>query len=120
MIKKIVVAGCRNYNNYAEAKEFIDICISNIRRKFQIVFISGGCTGADALGERYAIENGFEIEKYPADWATYGRKAGPLRNKLMAEKCDYVICFWDYESKGTRSMIECAQRLNKPIRIKQI
>lgn len=72
------------------------------------------------LGERYALENGFEIERYIADWAKYGRSAGPKRNKQMAEVSDYVICFWDGGSKGTKSMIEYAKKYNKPIKIKKI
>ena len=120
MVKKIVIAGCRNYNNYDEAKEYIDLYISKIRQKHNLVFISGGCRGADMLGERYATENGFKIERYPADWDTNGKKAGPMRNKQMAENCDFVICFWDRQSKGTKSMIEYARQLNKPIRIKKI
>ncbi len=120
MIKRIVVAGCRNYNNYEEAKEYIDFCISEIRKKYTLIFISGGCKGADMLGERYAKENGFKTERYPAEWKKHGKAAGPKRNKQMAEIADYVICFWDGKSKGTASMINCAKKLNKPLRIKYI
>lgn len=49
--KRIVVAGCRNYNNYSEAAEYIDFCIKNIKKEFTLVFLSGGCKGADLLGE---------------------------------------------------------------------
>ena len=117
---KIVIAGSRDYNNYAQAKEYIDYCLSNIRKGNTIIILSGGCRGADMLGERYAKENGFEIEYYPADWERYGRSAGPKRNMQMAQNCDCVICFWDGESKGTKSMIDYARKLHKPIRIKRI
>ena len=120
MIKKVVIAGCRDYNNYAQAKEYIDFCLSNIRKTNEVVIVSGGSSGADAIGERYAKENGFKLEKYPADWEKYGRAAGPKRNKQMAEISDYVICFWDNKSKGTKSMINYAKKLNKPIKIKII
>ena len=119
-IKRVVIAGCRDYNNYLEAKEYIDFCLSDIRKKNEIIIVSGCARGADALGERYAKENGFKVEKYPADWAAYGKSAGPRRNKQMAAVCDYVICFWDEKSKGTKSMIECTQSYGKPIRIKII
>ncbi len=118
--KRVVIAGCRDYNNYYEAKVYIDFCLSNIRKKNNIVIVSGCARGADAIGERYAKENGFKVEKYPADWARYGRSAGPRRNKQMAEISDYVICFWDLKSKGTRSMIEYAKQFNKPVKIKRI
>ena len=35
MIKRIVVAGCRDYNNYEEAKKYIDKCISNLLNKYE-------------------------------------------------------------------------------------
>lgn len=120
LTKRVVIAGCRNYTNYDEAKTYIDFCLSNIRRENNIVIVSGGACGADAIGERYAEENGFAIEKYPADWKTYGRCAGPKRNKQMAEISDYVICFWDRKSPGTRSMIEYARKYKKPLKIKLI
>ena len=119
-IIKIVIAGCRNYNNYEEAKTYIDLCISNIRNGNKIIILSGGASGADKLGERYAKENGFDVELYPADWNKYGRSAGPRRNKLMAENCDCVICFWDGKSRGTKSMIEYAKTLEKVLRVKYI
>ncbi len=118
MIKRIVVAGSRNYNDYDEAKEYIDLCIKEIRNKHTLIFLSGGCRGADALGERYATENGFKVERYPAEWDRYGKEAGPKRNRKMAERADFVICFWDGKSRGTKSMIEYAKLNDKPTRIK--
>ena len=119
-IKRVVIAGCRYYNNYDEAKVYIDLCLSDIRKKYEIVILSGCAKGADAIGERYAKENGFKIEKHPAAWNIYGKSAGPRRNKQMAEACDFVICFWDGQSRGTESMIEFAKQYNKPFRIKRI
>ena len=120
MQKRVVVAGCRNYDDYREAKEYIDFCISEIKGKYELIFVSGGCRGADFLGEKYALENGFKLETYPANWKLYGNSAGPRRNKEMAEKVDYVICFWDGKSRGTKSMIEFAKSMNIPIKIKMI
>ena len=120
MIKRVVVAGCRDYNNYDEAKTFIDFCLCDIRKENDIVIVSGCARGADAIGERYAKENGFCVEKYPADWKTYGKSAGIRRNEKMAKVSDYVICFWDEKSKGTKSMIDYAKKLNKPVMVKII
>lgn len=120
MIKRVVIAGCRNYNNYDEAKRYIDFYLSNICKKNKIIIVSGGASGADAIGEQYAKENGFAVEKYLADWKTFGKSAGPRRNKQMAKVSDFVICFWDGVSKGTKSMIEYAKECNKPVRIIKI
>ena len=120
MVKRVVVAGCREFNDYPVAKAFIDRCIKDIRQQYTLVFVSGGCRGADMLGERYAKENGFSVERYPADWETYGRAAGPIRNRQMAEIADYVICFWDGKSRGTSSMLDLATSLGKPTKLLMI
>ena len=120
MKKKILVSGCRNYNNYNEAKKYIESCIYNLRNNYTLIFLSGGCRGADALGERYANENNFEVEYYPADWKKFGKGAGPKRNLEMVKNADYIICFWDGKSKGTKSLLEFAKKFNKIINIKRI
>ena len=120
MIKRVVVAGTRNYENYDVAKAYIEACIKEIRKHYTLVFLSGGCRGADSLGERYAKENGFKIERYLADWNKYGKAAGPKRNMQMAKSCDFCICFWDGKSRGTASMISYAKQFKKPIKIKII
>ncbi len=120
MVKRVVVAGCRNYNNYHEAKLFIEHCISNIKKEHTLIFVSGGCKGADMLGERFASENNYPVERYPADWKTFGKAAGPIRNRKMAEVGDYIICFWDGQSRGTKSMIDYANDIGKPLKVKNI
>ena len=120
MIKRVAVAGCRHYEDYCEAKEYIDFCISEKRKKYTLIFVSGGCRGADSLGEKYAAENGFKTEIYPAVWEKYGRAAGPKRNKKIAEISDYIICFWDGKSKGTKSLLNFAEKYGKPVKIKYI
>ncbi len=118
--RRVVVAGCRDYSNYEEASAFIDACLQELKEEYEIIIVSGGAVGADALGERYAAENGLKLERHPADWKTYGRSAGPIRNRQMAELCDYAVCFWDGESRGTKSMIDSAKKCGKTVFIKEI
>ncbi|MBQ9994211.1 MAG: DUF2493 domain-containing protein, partial [Clostridia bacterium] len=73
MVKRVVVAGCRRYEDYDDAKAYIEMCIKRIRGKYTLIFLSGGCRGADMLGERYANENGFRIERFGANWQRYGK-----------------------------------------------
>ncbi len=119
-IKRIVVFECRYYNNYSEARDFIDKCTVDIKEKYRLVFVSGTCQGADLLGERYASENNCNIERFPAEWKKYGFAAGPIRNRAMADRGDYFICFWDGVSSGTKSMIDLVSKQRKPLRIKHI
>ncbi len=50
--KRVVIAGCRDYDDYDEAKQYIDLCIADIRKENNIIVVSGCASGADALGER--------------------------------------------------------------------
>lgn len=40
MIKRIIVAGSRNYHNYQEAESYINFCICRIRKEYNLVFVS--------------------------------------------------------------------------------
>lgn len=117
---RVVVAGCRDYENYGEAKEFIGACLAELQAETPVIFLSGGCRGADKLGERYAEESDIPTERYPADWKRYGRAAGPKRNEAMVNAADLVICFWDGASKGTASLLSYAAKCGKPVKIKYI
>ena len=117
---KIVIAGCRDYCNYDEAKEYLDDCLADVKSKYDIISLSGGASGADKLGERYALENDLLVERFLPEWDKYGKSAGPRRNIRMAENGDLIICFWDGKSRGTKSMIAYAKKYNKPLLIKKI
>ena len=115
MEKRIIIAGCRTFTCYEEAKEAICRDLASFQSVESFRLLSGGCRGADQLGERFAKEAGLEIERYMPEWEKYGRAAGPLRNKRMIDHCDAVICFWDGKSKGTASLIRYARKVNKPL-----
>lgn len=104
---KVIIAGTRTFDNYEALKAYADYKLGQIKEDIEIV--SGGATGADALGERYAKEKGYTIKLFPADWNRYGRIAGPLRNKQMADYADALIVFWDGSSRGTKNMLEIAR-----------
>lgn len=110
---KILISGSREFNDYALAKEFIDGCLADLIKDEVFTVLSGGCRGADSLGERYAAEKGYTVWKYPADWKRYGRAAGPIRNEIMVKTADVIICFPKKESRGSRSVIALAEKYNK-------
>lgn len=72
--------------------------------------VSGAAKGVDAMGERWADENDIEIARYPAEWKTHKRAAGPIRNRKMAENADRLIALWNGSSKGTGGMIGLAEK----------
>ena len=116
-IYKTIIAGGRDFMDYNLLKEKTDKILQEKKVTHKIVIISGCARGADTLGLRYASENAFDVEEYPADWDKYGKKAGYMRNVEMAENADALIAFWDGKSKGTKHMIDIATERNLPIRV---
>lgn len=107
---KVIVAGGRDFTNYALVEEAIKISGFEISQ-----IVSGKAKGVDTLGEVWALANNIHVEAFPADWSQHGRAAGPIRNKQMAEYADALIAIWDGESKGTANMIQQAR--NKQLNV---
>ena len=116
----VVIAGSREYSDYEELKNFVTESIGVYMKNAEPVILSGGCRGADCLGERLAAERGWEIRRYPPEWEKYGKAAGPIRNKKMVDDCHFAICFWNGKSRGTKNLIRYAEMKQKPVFLKKI
>jgi len=112
---RVVVCGSRSFADFALLRSKLDVLLS--RRLPDVVILSGGCRGADALGERYARLRNLPVERFPADWARLGRSAGWHRNEVMVKQADAVVVFWDGQSRGSASVISLAKILKKPLRV---
>ncbi len=117
---KVIIAGSREFDNYDMLKEKCDKILSRkVNEGEEIVIVSGTARGADTLGEKYAEEKGYKIERYPANWDKYGKRAGYLRNKKMAEVSNACIVFLSSkaENKGSKMMISIATEEKLLIRV---
>lgn len=94
----------------------------NLDEKQPITIISGEARGADTLAKQYAEECGWEYVGYPADWNTYGKRAGPIRNRqmLVEGQPDLVVAFLARDSRGTQNMINQATKAGIPVEIVNI
>lgn len=117
-IARIIIAGGRDFKDYELLKRQVDKIIELlIADNFTIEIVSGTANGADKLGERYAKERGYKIAYFPANWDKFGKRAGYIRNEEMAIYAQALIAFWDSKSKGTKHMIDLAEKHNLPTRI---
>ena len=127
---RIIIAGGRDFNNYDLMNKSIDDVLTKLSIKnlstglgkspagylHNVQFISGTARGADTLGETIVAERGWRVLLFPADWDTYGKRAGYIRNEQMAkfavsdESYGVLIAFWDGKSRGTKHMIDLAEK----------
>lgn len=113
---KVIIAGGRDFKNYEYLSRKCDYyLIGKDRDEIQVV--CGCARGADELGRDYAEDRDIDVKLFPADWDKYGKSAGIIRNKQMAEYADALIAFWDTKSKGTANMITLMRDMGKPVRI---
>lgn len=114
---RVIVAGGRDFDDYDYLKSSLDHLLQNVEA--QIVIVSGTAHGADILGEKYAQEKGYEIRRFPADWDSFGKSAGYIRNEQMAQNADALVAFWDGQSRGTKHMIDLAHKYRLLVRVKK-
>lgn len=124
---RVIIAGSRTFNNYNLLEKecnrifkqladegYISPYVKESQNDIEI--ISGTANGADKLGERFAKEYGLKLKQFPANWDLYGKSAGYRRNADMAqyakqdEKLGVLITLWDGKSKGTKHMIDLANK----------
>ncbi len=79
--------------------------------------LCGMAQGADLHGRSWAWERGLTVREFPANWAKFGKRAGPIRNRKMACQADGLVAVWDGLSYGTQSMIRIMEKLKSPIEI---
>lgn len=107
---KVIIAGSRDI-------EDINIVPKAMDRFYGVNItevVSGKASGIDTLGEIWAEANDIPVKSFPANWKKYGKAAGPLRNKEMAEYADAAVVIHN-GSKGSLNMISEMKKLGKPV-----
>lgn len=113
---RILVCGSR----YWDDEEIVHDILEGFYQEGMTI-IDGMAKGADTFGFTWAEskEEFVTSERYAADWETYGKRAGYLRNAKMLEdgKPDLVLAFTDnlQESKGTAMMVKLAKAAGVPV-----
>ena len=115
---RCIVAGSRTFDNYSALAKKMDASLARqVKEGNAVTIISGTARGADLIGERYARDRGFQVERFPADWNRHGKAAGYRRNAEMAGVANAVVVFWDGYSLGTQHMITIAKDHRLPLKV---
>lgn len=118
---KVIAAGSRdlliltepNTNPVAWLDTILCTAFQTLHPHNKLEIVSGGSGNMDKLGERWAIYNDAELRVFKvdeADWKKHGKAAGPIRNRQMAEYADALVLIWDGKSRGSKNMLEEAQK----------
>ena len=112
---KTIIAGSRNFYGYAVLEEMINVITWEITE-----VVSGGAKGVDKMGELWADDHNVPLIRFPAEWDKYGKAAGYIRNKQMAEYADALIAIQLQGSKGTANMITLAREMGLKVIVWEI
>lgn len=114
---RVIVAGSRGFADEQRMFETLDKMLTRLT---DVEIVSGGARGPDASGERYAIDRGLRLTRFPAAWQLCGKAAGPHRNALMAWYGTHLVAFWDGKSAVTQDMIGQARAAGLAVRVKRV
>ena len=116
---RVIVAGSRDFADKKRLYKVLDEYLPSFNDEIEIV--SGHCRGADLIGEDYATQHRIPLVIFPADWGKYGKRAGYIRNKQMAEYASKengaLVAFPVGDSKGTKMMIRLAHEYGLEINV---
>lgn len=117
-MKATIISGCRDFEDLS----VLERALSSLGWDIPLV-VEGGARGVDNLALMWARDNGVEVKTFPADWSVLGAKAGPIRNRKMADFAarypagGRLLALWDGKSRGTASMISEATKAGLEVAI---
>lgn len=108
---RVLVCGGRDFGRLETERLHMHKVLDDLDHEYRFVrLIHGDAHGADRMAAKWADLRGIETNDYPADWQSYGKRAGYMRNQKMLDrgKPDLVIAFRG--GKGTAMMIDLARK----------
>ena len=133
---RLAIIGSRDFVDFKMAEDVFFRHFYSIYHihKQSLEIISGGCpSGGDAIGKALALKYKLNYIEFPAKWEDltlkpciikknsagreYNALAGFNRNRDIIENCDFVLAFWQNQSKGTANSLKIAKGLKKPTMI---
>ena len=85
---RVLVCGSRTLHDPA-TKLFIEADLSRLEAtgvRYKYVLCHGNAKGVDTLANEIALDFGWDIVRYIANWTKWGKAAGPMRNTQMIEE----------------------------------
>lgn len=132
---KLAIVGSRDYPDLNQVTAYIDFVCSE-QEQYRIapsidaegypepgydpmpVLVSGGARGVDQWAVNYGAKAwNLKSMVFPAEWDKHGKRAGIVRNGQIVQVADFIVAFWDGESRGTKSTIDLALKARKHLEV---
>ena len=114
LLLRIAIVGSRNAQGIP-----VDFILPHIPPNASEI-VSGGAEGIDSLAKEAAAKLGLKLTEFLPDYEAFGKRAPMLRNIEIVKFSDYLIAFWDHQSKGTAFTIEQCIKLGVPFKVVSI
>ena len=114
---RILVTGSRIWTDVDAVALTLYSVVDDLHPKYVWV-VHGDCPlGVDRIARLIAGVNRWNDERHPADWDTYGRRAGYVRNAEMVKLgADICLAFIKNKSRGASMCADLAEKNGIPTR----
>lgn len=120
---RVLVTGDRNWEDYPTMLGVLSKIDDEAKsQNKKVMLIHGNAKGADAMADGIGNTLGWNVVAVPANWAEYGKNAGPFRNReMLSMRPNIVIGFHKmlWTSEGTLDCLKQATRLGLKVELHQ-
>lgn len=116
---RVAITGSRDWGKRSgEGFAVVDALVT-LNPRTDFVILGDEPNGADARARAVCEELGLPHRVHEANWKTYHRAAGPIRNRAMLDDGPDEVWFFHDDlprSKGTKNCVEQARKRGIPVR----
>lgn len=115
---RILITGSRNFDDFNMMQYALEDVLDCFPDAFpeDFIVVHGNARGADKISGYIARQLGMHVEVHNAQWNTYGKRAGIIRNTQMVNSgADICLAFPIGASKGTRHCMSLVEQANIPL-----
>jgi hypothetical protein len=111
---RVLITGSRTWTNASKISMQLALITAGIPPAL-VVVMHGNAAGADRLADYEARRQGMGVERFPADWKLYGKRAGFVRNaQMVSTKPNVCLAFIRNGSPGASMCADLAEKAGIP------
>lgn len=113
---RILVTGSRDWQSVDDIRRILS-AYADTHGPENVTVVHGACPrGADTMADGVALSLGCRVERWPAAWDLYGRRAGFVRNAdMVAKGANVCLAFIRNYSRGATMCADLAEGAGIPV-----